>query len=123
MTSAALKILDTKAVSTGVVVILVASLAIYLVKRYGAAVAEKVGEAVNPLDANNLANRAVTGVGAVLSGDPSWSLGGWLYEWSHKDEFDGKTWSTTLKRYTQVTRRSDGKLFNVSADGTMTPAN
>lgn len=35
-------------------------------------------QAVNPADAQNLVNRAVTAAGAGLSGDASWTLGGWL---------------------------------------------
>ena len=119
------KILDTRAASTGVLVILTATALIYLFKRYGGKVAAAVGTAVNPFDADNLANRAVTGAGEVLTGDPSWSLGGSIYEWLHRtdmDQFDSYKFSGG--RVVQVINRNTGRIFNVAADGrTLTPAN
>lgn len=38
------------------------------------------------------------------------------------DGYDGYKYSTTLHRWVQVTRRSDGKLFNIDAQGRLTPA-
>ncbi len=45
--------------------------------------ASAVGTAINPVDPNNLAYRGVNGVGASISGDNSWSLGGWIYDLTH----------------------------------------
>lgn len=35
---------------------------------------------VNPADSGNVVNRGVSAVGAAVSGDSTWSLGGWLAE-------------------------------------------
>lgn len=43
--------------------------------------ARTVGNAVNPASDQNLAHRAVSAVGAAVTGDDSWSLGGQLAEW------------------------------------------
>lgn len=60
------------AVAAGVLVLVV-------IARKGGAVAA----AVNPADADNLVNRAVTGAGQTMSGDSAWTLGGWIYELTH----------------------------------------
>ena len=63
------------AVLTGVGVVLYV-----LLKREAAAAAQAVGQAINPASDQNMAYRGVNSVGAVLTGDPSWSLGSWLYD-------------------------------------------
>jgi hypothetical protein len=123
--SALKDVLDSKAITTGLVVAMLAAAAVWAFKRYGAVALEKVGTAINPADSDNLANQAVTGVGSVLTGDPSWSLGGAIFDWFNRgsaDDYDGYRWSTAEGRYTQIVQRSTGKIFNVSASGVMTPA-
>lgn len=44
---------------------------------------EKIVEAVNPLNSNNIVNSAVESVGQSLTGDPNWTLGGWAFDWTH----------------------------------------
>lgn len=41
---------------------------------------------VNPASANNFVNQGVESLGQALTGDSSWTLGGWAYEWSHNDD-------------------------------------
>lgn len=43
--------------------------------------ARTVGDAVNPASSGNVVNRAVSAVGATVTGDADWSLGGQLAEW------------------------------------------
>lgn len=44
-------------------------------------VAATVADAVNPASETNIVNRGVSAVGAAVTGDDSWSLGGQLAEW------------------------------------------
>jgi hypothetical protein len=39
--------------------------------------------AINPADQDNLINRGVSAIGRSVSGDPAWSLGGWIYDVTH----------------------------------------
>jgi hypothetical protein len=39
-----------------------------------------VGEAISPLNNNNIFANGVNAVGAKLSGNDNWSLGGWIYD-------------------------------------------
>lgn len=83
-------ILNTKAAAYGAVV-LVGGLILYFVakKIAGAAgdAAAAVGQAVDPTSDKNLAYRGVNAVGGALTGDDSFSLGGWFYDLTH-DEYD-----------------------------------
>lgn len=58
----------------------------------GREVAELAGEVIardlNPASSDNLVNRAVTGVGATLTGDPNWTLGGAIFDLTHNDPDD-----------------------------------
>ena len=47
------------------------------------AAAQAAANAVNPLNHDNIFAGAVNGAGAAVSGDPNWSLGGWLYDVTH----------------------------------------
>lgn len=82
-------------------------LAVYLVRRSGAAVTGAVGAVVhelgevadsvivgvNPANPSNWVNQAVTSAGSAVvsatgpgrNADGSWSLGGWLYDVTHAD--------------------------------------
>lgn len=42
--------------------------------------------AINPADSDNLINRAVTAAGRSVSGDSSWTLGGWIYDVTHPSQ-------------------------------------
>lgn len=62
--------------------------ALWLYSKRGA-VAQAAGaavDAVNPASSTNIVNRGVTAAGAAISGDDSWTLGGWLYDVTHRDE-------------------------------------
>lgn len=47
---------------------------------------ETVAAAVNPVSADNVFNQAVTATGAAVSGDPGWTLGGWVYDLGHDSD-------------------------------------
>ena len=61
-------------------------------------IAGDVVEAVNPADPDNLVNRGVTAIGSAVvsptgpgrNADGSWTLGGSLYDITHKDPVTGK---------------------------------
>lgn len=46
-----------------------------------------VGNAVNPLNQENVFYEGVNAVGEKLSGDQDFSLGAWLYDITHPNEF------------------------------------
>ena len=48
--------------------------------------AQAVGNAVNPLNHDNVFAGAVNKVGGAITGDSSWSLGAWLYDVTHPEE-------------------------------------
>lgn len=73
-------ILNTKAATTAIGILAGGALLYFVANRIIERVAPKVGEALNPTSDQNLAYRSVNGVGSALSGDPSWSLGSWLYD-------------------------------------------
>ena len=85
-----MNILNSKAAAYGVVA-LIGVAAVYFIgkKLLGGAgdAARAVGDAVNPTSDKNLAYRGVNAVGATITGDDSFSLGGWLYDLTH-DEYD-----------------------------------
>jgi hypothetical protein len=45
--------------------------------------AKAVGNAVNPLNPDNVAAGTVNNIGSVLAGDNNFSLGAWLYNETH----------------------------------------
>lgn len=66
-------------------------------KIYGArdAIASAVDK-VNPASGNNFINQGVESIGQALTGDDSWTLGGWAFDSSHNEDgsFDyGSLWS------------------------------
>jgi len=68
-------------------VILLATLGIMVVvaiekKNIRAAVGE-AGQAVNPVNPENIFNRAVNNAGRSISGQSDWTLGGWIYDITH----------------------------------------
>lgn len=58
----------------------------WLLARKGKAAAAAVGAAVNPTSRDNLAYRGVNAVGEAVTGERGWTLGGWLYDWTHPEE-------------------------------------
>lgn len=50
-------------------------------------VAEVVSTDLNPASSSNLVNRGVEAVGQAVTGDPSWSVGGWVWDVFHDDDF------------------------------------
>jgi len=46
-----------------------------------------VAEAINPVNPDNIFNEGVNSVGSAISGDDDWSLGGWIYDITHDEEF------------------------------------
>jgi len=42
-----------------------------------------VADAINPASADNLAYAGVNRAGASISGNPAWTLGGWLFDATH----------------------------------------
>ncbi|MCC7330302.1 MAG: hypothetical protein IT484_09155 [Gammaproteobacteria bacterium] len=42
-----------------------------------------VADAINPASADNLAYAGVNRAGASISGNPAWTLGGALFDWTH----------------------------------------
>lgn len=71
----------TLAITAGVVVVG----AWYLKRQAGQALAS-AGQAVNPVNPNNVFSRGVNEVGGAISGDENFSLGAWLWEISNPDK-------------------------------------
>ena len=80
--------MTTKIGLNGTAVLALAGVAVVAFVAYkaysnGPKVAKAVGSAINPMDSNNLAYRAVNGLGGAFSGDSNWSLGGSIYDLLH----------------------------------------
>lgn len=43
----------------------------------------KTLNAIDPRNHDNIFNRFVSDLGAEITGDPQWSLGGQIYDWTH----------------------------------------
>lgn len=70
----------------------VAGFVAYRVVRAGGAVADTVGQVIthdlNPASSDNVVNQALLAIGQSISGDPNWTLGGSVYDWTHTDQAD-----------------------------------
>lgn len=44
---------------------------------------EAVPESVKPSSENNIIYKGLGGIGATISGDKNWTLGGWIYDITH----------------------------------------
>ena len=98
--------LDSRAAMVGVGVLAVAVVGYFVAKKIGGAAgaaAKAVGTAINPTSDQNLAYRAVTGIGAAVTGSDSWSLGSWLYDVTHPN--DGKELTATTPPFVQDAQR------------------
>ena len=73
-----IKLLDTKA---GMVVAIgaVGAVALYFAEKKVREGAAAVGQSINPANSDNIFYSGVNYVGATLSGDEHWNLGGWIY--------------------------------------------
>lgn len=71
-----------------VVGVLAAGVALYVYSQKNkiADAAGAVVDAVNPASPENLAYRGVNGIGAALTGEESFTLGGWIYDVTHPNE-------------------------------------
>jgi hypothetical protein len=77
-----LKFADTKA---GLVVAAaaVAAVALYVAQKKAREAAGDMGQAINPLNNDNIFSSGVDAVGARLTGDERFSLGVWIYDITH----------------------------------------
>jgi hypothetical protein len=79
-------ILNTKAVAYGVGIVVIGGVLYFFGKKLLGAAGDAlatVGTALNPVNEKNLANRAVGAIGAAVTGDEHWSLGGAIYDLFH----------------------------------------
>ena len=78
--------LNTKggAVAVGVVGILIIG---YIVKKQAEEAipeaAKAVGQAVNPINDENIFYTGVNAIGGYISGEDNWKLGAKIYDWTH----------------------------------------
>lgn len=49
-------------------------------------VSDVVTNDLNPASNENIVNKGVSKVGAEISGNPNWTLGGWIYDVTHPKE-------------------------------------
>jgi hypothetical protein len=118
-----MNLLNTKAGAYAVVTV-IAGVALYLVaKKLGGAAADAaqaVGDAVNPTKDTNLAYRATNAVGSALTGDDSFSLGGWFYDITHPGEAASiRSTPPFAPRATQV--REEASWFDSLLGSKMSP--
>lgn len=76
------KLMNTKAVTAVAFVAAVGVLA-YLSVNQAKAAASMAAQAVNPLNDDNIFASGVDAVGAKLSSNSEWTLGGWIYDITH----------------------------------------
>ena len=81
----------TKEHQSLVVLVGLGALGVYLISRIAAQQAAKAAQAVSPLNRDNIFYSGVNGVGAVVSGDEHFTLGGAVYDWFHGGEIEAVT--------------------------------
>lgn len=74
---------DARVILFGAGVGLVLVFAVAAIGRRALAAADLSLQAINPANPNNAIAGAVNGLGETITGTPSWSLGGWVWELSH----------------------------------------
>lgn len=79
------KLLNSKVAVVGAVGV-VGALGVWYAKNQAIKAAAVVGDAINPVNDNNIFASGVNAVGAKLSGNQHWSLGGWIYKITHDSE-------------------------------------
>tara|TARA_R110001599_G_scaffold287356_2_gene489917 strand:+ start:10381 stop:10617 length:237 start_codon:yes stop_codon:yes gene_type:complete len=67
-------------------VIVAGGLLLWYVKDKAVEVVKTVGNAINPVNPENVFYEGVNSVGSSLSGDSEWTLGTWIYDVTNKDE-------------------------------------
>ena len=77
-----MKILDTKA-GAAIGIGLTAILAIYLFKKTISDGAAAAAQSINPVNKDNIFSSGVNSVGAILTDDENFTLGGWVYDKTH----------------------------------------
>lgn len=110
----ATNLLNTKAVTVGVGIIVGGALLYWVATKVidkAAAGAKAVGRAVNPTSDQNLAYRGVNGIGAAISGDSSWSLGSWLYDVMNPPASAGSDYEPR-----KITVRKEASVFDFLSD-------
>jgi len=58
---------------------------LYKANKAGQAIKETVSKDLNPASNENIINKGVSSVGASISGNENWSLGGWIYDITHPE--------------------------------------
>jgi hypothetical protein len=58
----------------------------WLAKQEAKAAAQSVGEAINPVNPENIFYEGVNAAGEVLTGEEGFTLGGWIYDMTHSDQ-------------------------------------
>lgn len=87
------KLLDTKAGAALVMGAVVIG-AIYYFKKDITDGVNSAGQAINPVNNDNIFNQGVLAVGQKITGDSNWSLGGWIYDVTHpKDDDNQYIWN------------------------------
>lgn len=76
------KFANTK-VGTVAAVAVVGVAAIYLAEKKAREAAADIGQAINPVNNDNIFASGVNSVGAKLTGDQNFKLGAWLYDITH----------------------------------------
>ena len=101
----AAKLLNTDAAKWAAVAA-VAAVALYFIgRKVAGAVADNaanIGAAVNPVSDRNIFYRGTNAVGGALSGSSDWSLGSWIYDVTHPNDYDpnADTKTTLANNYT-----------------------
>ena len=79
------KLLNSK-VGVVAAVGVVGALGVWYAKNQAIKAAGVVGDAINPVNDNNIFASGVNAVGAKISGNKHWSLGSWIYDITHDSE-------------------------------------
>jgi hypothetical protein len=78
----------TKQHQSLVVVVGLGVLGAYLIGRAAADKAAAAANAVNPLNNENIFINATNDVGAVITQDENFTLGGWIYDFLHPEQLE-----------------------------------
>ncbi|WP_286269520.1 hypothetical protein [Thalassotalea hakodatensis] len=81
------KLLDSK-VGMVLAVAAVGGVVLYYGEKKARAAAAAVGDAVNPINDDNVFASGVDAVGAKVTGNSNFKLGGWIYEQIHGSSLD-----------------------------------
>lgn len=96
----------------------VAAYLLYKVATKGAKLASEVGTALNPADSQNIVNRGVNGIGAAISGDTNWTLGGWVYDITHQPKEEKAPEVSALTKEQKISLGKPIQEWKYSAPGT-----